>query len=416
MRLLEYKNEIKDTLWLTILQGLNYIAPLLVLPYLMVVLGADGYGKIGFAQSFCQYLMVIVDFGFNYTATKRIAIAAGNQKEVNTIFSSTIKAKTILLFGCTLIAIIVSFLPRYATYRGVIYVMFPMVIGQCYSFFWLFQGLGKVRVISIVNLIAKFAILPLTFIFVRDFNDVIVAAWIQSSVYVLTAIISIFIIYRKKMACYIPASKEELKYSFSDSFPLFISAAATSVYTALFVVILAYFSTEAIVGNYAAAEKIMRVACYLIWIPLSQAFFPKISRLCVENREKAIQLVNRLMLLVALVMSAIGVILIVSSSLIINFLGESYQNCEHLLKMMAFVPLIVGISACCGQFGLIAMGSDAQKQKFRNIYLIAGCIALLLVFPLSYFYEDEGTTIAMVMSEAIVCVMMIYSYVKMIKE
>ncbi len=79
------EREVKDVFYLIALQGLNYLAPIVVLPYLMVVLGAEKFGCIGFALAVCQYLMIVVDFGFNLSATKRIALAKGNQDELNKI-------------------------------------------------------------------------------------------------------------------------------------------------------------------------------------------------------------------------------------------------------------------------------------------------------------------------------------------
>ena len=91
------KREVKDVFYLLALQGLNYIAPLIVLPYLIVVLGAEKFGYIGFAMSVTQYLMLVVDFGFNLSATKRVALAKSNPTELQRIFTSTVYAKIGLL-------------------------------------------------------------------------------------------------------------------------------------------------------------------------------------------------------------------------------------------------------------------------------------------------------------------------------
>ncbi|MGA8298128.1 MAG: oligosaccharide flippase family protein [Terriglobales bacterium] len=54
----------RNILWLFSLQGLNYLVPLAVLPYLVRVLGIERYGLIAFAQSFAQYFVVLTDYGF----------------------------------------------------------------------------------------------------------------------------------------------------------------------------------------------------------------------------------------------------------------------------------------------------------------------------------------------------------------
>ena len=61
------RKDLVDTLYLMMLQGINQLLPIFVMPYLMIKLGATGYGYVGFALSVIQYLIIIVDFGFNLT-------------------------------------------------------------------------------------------------------------------------------------------------------------------------------------------------------------------------------------------------------------------------------------------------------------------------------------------------------------
>ena len=140
-----WSKEAKDTIWLIGLQGANYLVPLLVWPYLMYSLGAEGFGIYSFGIALAQYLMMLVDFGFNLTASKQIALAQSNSLEINRIFSSTMVAKLLLLIISLFIVIIVSVLPMYRIYRTIAWITWLMVVGNTFSMFWLFQGVGKIR-------------------------------------------------------------------------------------------------------------------------------------------------------------------------------------------------------------------------------------------------------------------------------
>ena len=171
--------ELRDIISLMFLQGVNYIMPVLVLPYLITVIGAEGFGIYSFALSVCQYLILIVDFGFNLSATKQIAIHKGNKEEVSKIFSDTVYAKIFLMLVSFVIAFALSLIPNFAIYREAIFVMFGMVIGHTLLYVFLFQGLDEIRWVSFFTAIAKFMVLPLTFIFVKGPEDLYIAVFLS---------------------------------------------------------------------------------------------------------------------------------------------------------------------------------------------------------------------------------------------
>ena len=65
------KNVFKNFCSLSVLQGFNYILPLLVLPYLIRTVGLNYFGVLMFSQSIINYFIIIVDYGFNLSATRK---------------------------------------------------------------------------------------------------------------------------------------------------------------------------------------------------------------------------------------------------------------------------------------------------------------------------------------------------------
>ena len=78
------KQEVVDILYLFVLQGVNKFLPFLVIPYLMIKLGATGYGYIGFSLSVIQYLALIIDFGFDFKRHEAFSYCRRRQARAHT--------------------------------------------------------------------------------------------------------------------------------------------------------------------------------------------------------------------------------------------------------------------------------------------------------------------------------------------
>ncbi|MDD6641843.1 MAG: flippase [Bacteroidales bacterium] len=402
-------------MWLMILQGLNYLAPLLVWPYLMTVLGAEQFGCISFAIAANQYLMIIVDFGFNFSSTKGIALAKGNQESINRLFSETLVAKLLLLAGAFVLLLVIVAIPKFRIYAQTSLILFSMVVCSALTCVWLFQGLGKIRIVSIINCVSKIAILPLTFVLVRASDDTLVAAYILGGVYVVSAILSLLLVRLQRLARLVAITWSGIKAILKDSFPIFVSNAASSIYAMLFVVILGYFALPDEVGKYAAAEKLMRMACYAVWLPVSQAFFPKICQTANHNRAETRRTLRRLFVIMTAAMLFIGGILFFFARPLSEWLGRDYAGFEPIAKILSIVPLFVAVGGVAGQLGLLTMGNERDKKHFQNIYLSAAGLSVVLTFALVPHFQAIGAGIALLLTECFVCVGMLVGFKKMLR-
>src|SRR5665213_357953 len=135
-----------NILWLYGLQGLNYLIPAALLPYLVRVLGIEQYGLIAFAQAIAQYFILATDYGFNYSASRTIAQNHGDNEIVSRVFWTTITIKLLLLaLGAALLGAVVIVFPRLHENSGIYFAAYVAVIGNAIFPLWLFQGIERMR-------------------------------------------------------------------------------------------------------------------------------------------------------------------------------------------------------------------------------------------------------------------------------
>ena len=177
---------------LSFLQLSNYLFPLITLPYVLRVLGPEKYGLINFAAAFTGYLVIISDYGFNLSATKDISINRNDETIINKIFSSVILTKIFLgIISLILMFIVVQLFDTFRRNEELYYITFGMVIGKILFPQWFFQGIEKMKYITIINFITRFIGTIAIFVLIRVQNDFLVLAAINSSVQVLVGVIGL---------------------------------------------------------------------------------------------------------------------------------------------------------------------------------------------------------------------------------
>jgi len=64
----------KNMVALGVVQFANYLLPLIIIPFVTRALGVDLFGRVCYAQNIVSYLALLINFGFDYSATQDVAI------------------------------------------------------------------------------------------------------------------------------------------------------------------------------------------------------------------------------------------------------------------------------------------------------------------------------------------------------
>ncbi|MBB6176102.1 PST family polysaccharide transporter [Anoxybacillus tengchongensis] len=408
------KRLFENFLSLATLQGLNYILPLLTLPYLVRVLGPENYGLVAFAQSFVQFFVIFVDYGFNLSATNQIAVYRENREKVQRIFSTVITIKVFFtVISFVVLCLLVFLLPKFAEHKSIYVITFGMVVGNVLFPVWFFQGMERMRYITFLNIIAKALFTAGIFLLVKQRDDFLLVPLLNSLGIISIGIISLGMIKKTFSINIVLPAWNDIKYQLKEGWYVFISTVAISLYTVSNTFILGLFTNNTIVGYYAGAEKIISAANGMI-SPVSQALYPYISRLILGNREKGLMLIRKIVLIIGggtLIVSFI--IFFLAENIVDIALGDHYKHSIVVLKILSFLPFIIGLSNILGIQTMLTLG---YKKAFSNILILASILNIFLAVLLVPNFHHVGTAVGVFISELFVTsAMFVYLYSKGIK-
>jgi len=167
-----FRRLMDNFLSLTALQGINMLIPLITFPYLVRVLGVDQFGVFSFIMAVMLYAEIITDYGFNLSATKHISINSKTQAKINEIFSSVIMIKAVMaLMFFMFLLLLIATVDRFAQDGSLYIYAYGLIIGQVLFPVWFFQGIEKMRYITILNAVSKIIFAVAIFLFVKNPED-----------------------------------------------------------------------------------------------------------------------------------------------------------------------------------------------------------------------------------------------------
>ncbi len=387
------------------LQGANYILPLITLPYLVRVLGPERLGLIAFSQAFIQYFVVITDYGFNLSATRDISKNKNKKDIINEITSAVIIIKSSLcIIGIIAILLITTYIKNFHNNQTLYMVVYITVIGSTAFPLWLFQGLQRMKQITILTIIARIITTASIFIFIKDKNDYIYAAFIQSSTMMIAAIPAWFLILKENNhAIIIPkfeAIREQLKYGWH----IFISTSAINIYTNSNIFVLGLTTSPDLVAYYSVANKIIG-AILGLFQPIVTGLYPHVSTLTTQSKSLARSFTKKISPFFLLFGATLSVITYLFSPVIINIVaGNQYYSSIDILKFLSPLPLLIAIGLIYGALTMLPFG---MEKPFSRITIIGAIIDISSIYPLTHYYAANGAAIANVLTEIFISIAMI---------
>lgn len=398
----QHKVLIQNFSYLSALQFFNLLIPLITYPYLIRVLGKETYGLVVYAQAIVGYLVILVGFGFNISATKEISVHRGDKSKLSEIVSSVLVIKAVLFAISAFILIVLLFIiPQARGYKGLFILMLWMCLYDVIFPVWYFQGIEQMKYITYITLISRLIFLGLIFVLIHSSSDYLFIPIINGIGALMAGIISLTVIFNSHKVRFKFQSLQTLKFYFKDSIPIFVSNASIKLYTSTNKVIIGSFLGMADVAYYDLAEKLVTVLKMPMSI-LSQSLFPKISK------EKNLSFVKKVFKISLTANVLFYIVFIISSKYLILFLGsKTMLDSVLIVNLLAFTLPVIAMSNIFGVQLLLPFG---YNKTFSRIIVSSSIFYLIqaITFWISFGFTLINVTLMTVFTEIFVTITMFY--------
>ena len=372
----ELKTILNNFFSLTLLKALTYLLPLITFPYLIRVLGVDKFGLVMFAQATMYYFEILVDFGFNLSATREVALNAKNKSKLNEIISSVFSIKLVLLIiSGLLLLLILSVFDRFSDESLIYYYSFLKVIAFAFFPVWFFQGIEKMKYVTIINIISKVIFTILIFVFIQSEKDYLLVPLVDAFGFMIGSLVALYYVFKRFNHSFVFNKFTIIKQSFIDSSMFFLSRVSVSLYTSSNILMLGLVASNVMVGYYAIAEKLYIVLRNL-YQPIVQVIYPYISK------SKNVKFFKKLYPGVV-ILNFIGVYIlwVFTPELIYLVSKEHFVESIKVFRTLLIVACIVVPSILIGYPFLAALGFKNEA----NYSTIIGSLFHVTILGVLYF-------------------------------
>jgi len=355
---------------LVVLQFINYLLPLILIPYLIRVLGVEGFGIYSYLLAIMMYGIHMSDYGFELSATYHITRNRHRKSKVNQIVSSVFTIKILIaLLYLLLITIASFFIEKLQNYQELLFIGYGILIGQLFFPVWFFQGMERMRYIMYLNGFAKLVFVMSIFLLVTDASELYLVLVLYGVSHFILGGLSLYILLKKFNIHFTLQKWRSVLFYLKDGWYVFTSKFAVQLYTTVNIIILGFFASPLVLGYYAVSTKIIHALGNLL-DPLTRAVYPYLVNVQQHSTDNFVKRNQQLALVILLIMLPVAflvgyfaeeilrliigqdvaplnvqILQVFAISLVVYLYGSQFTNMLVTIKETKFLNLIVFITA-----------------------------------------------------------------------
>ena len=162
---------VKNFLYNISYQLLTIILPLITVPYVSNILGAEGIGDYAFTFANTQYFVLFGMVGITLYGNRQIAYVRDDKEKLKNNFYSIYSLQLITTLISLVMFLVFSIVLNKGMYRILYLAQGLNILAAIFDISWLFMGLEEFKKTVIRNTIVKLASLASIFLFVKTNED-----------------------------------------------------------------------------------------------------------------------------------------------------------------------------------------------------------------------------------------------------
>lgn len=382
------------------------LTPLLLTPYISRILGPANLGINSYVTANVTYFQLFAMLGIAGHGQREIAISRDDKDQRSKIFWElqilhTVLAIVMIVFYFVFINFVFSKRVRIYYIVGTI-----NLVAALLDISWFYQGIENFGNIAVKNIITRLFVIVLSFILVKDKNDLFLYVLIQalglffSNLFLWTRI-KTYVIPLKLLNNINPFKHLKSVIIF------FIPTIAASVYSILdksVINIVTHSDKEN--GYYEQAYNILNILNVIV-ANLSTVMAPRMSKLYGDgNLEEMKEYLNNALVAMLFVSVPISFgMASVAKNFIPIFLGPGYVKVISLIYVFMPLVIVLGFSVYIDGMYLVPSG---QRLQSAIAICIGAAFNFIFNFILVSYMKSFGAALATLLTEMLVTGIMIY--------
>ncbi len=369
---------IQNFLFLAVIQSSNILISIISMPLLIQSIGLDQFGLVNLSLSVIILLNILVGFGYNLSAPKDVAVNQQDKDALSHLVSNVFSGKILLAFLATLLILIGVFgMGLFKEYQIILVFSCLLLFSEATLPLWFFQGMEKMKLISITNIFSKLLFLLGIVLFIHSPDQ---SHWVNFMMGFFGLGINLFLLfyihtfleikfYRPQFSAIWVSLKENILFFFSNL------ASHISINGGL--IILSFFSVAETLGMYSLAERVVMVL-RLFPALIIQAIYPNASKIYQDDEPAFFRFSKKVYVRALFVGVLISAGTYFTAPWIIQTLARKPLNeSVDYLRILAAVPFLACLNVGNVTLMLVA---DLKNLLFKASWMM--CVYMIFIASL----------------------------------